>query len=255
VKITGFTIDGLPLIKKGDDLPSLICGAADLREGDILVLASTIVSKSQGRTRRLADITPTTRALEISQKTSNDPRFVQAVLEESQEVLLETPFLLVRSKTAGHICVNAGVDQSNIEEGILLLLPWEPDAFAAETRRSIKSLTGKNVGVLIIDTCGRPFRTGQTGIAIGASGLPLVRDWRGTRDLFGRTLEVKNEAIADEIAGFANLLLGEGNGATPAAIIRGYPQLPPGGNTIKTLNRPPREDVIRMILLRHREED
>ncbi|MDL5502381.1 MAG: coenzyme F420-0:L-glutamate ligase, partial [Candidatus Methanoperedens sp.] len=149
-----------------------------------------------------------------------DPRFVQAVLDESVEILLESPFLLVRIKN-GSICVNAGIDHSNVEgSDNILLLPKNPDKSAFDLKKSLFNYTGKNVSVVITDTNGRAFRTGQTGAAIGCAGIKPTRDWRGTKDLFGRVLEVKNEGIVDEIAGFANILMGEGDGGMPIVVIR-----------------------------------
>ncbi len=246
-----FAIKNIPLIKKGDDIARIFLEREELREHDIFVISSTVVSKSEGRIISLETVKPTERAKLIAMKNKIDPRFVQVVFDESTEILLDSPFLLVRIKT-GSICVNAGIDHSNVEGcDNVLLLPEDPDRSALDIKQSIFNYTGKNVSVIITDTNGRAFRTGQTGAAIGCAGIKPTRDWRGTKDLFGRILEVKNEGIADEIAGFANIMMGEGNGGMPIVIIRGL-DLYNESNGIKELYRPESEDEIRKAILKYR---
>ncbi len=244
MSVTAFAVGNIPLIKQGDDIARLLSEKTELKEHDIVVISSTIVSKSEGRILSLDDVNVTKKAKIIAKTNDNDPRFVQAVLDESEEILLESPFLLVRTKN-GSICVNAGIDRSNVEgSDNVLLLPEDPDKSALELKEAIFKLTGKKVSVIITDTNGRAFRLGQTGAAIGIAGIKATRDWRGTKDLFGRVLEVKNEAIVDEIAGFANILMGEGSGGTPIVIVRGL-ELYHESHGIKELLRPEEEDVIR----------
>lgn len=244
---SAFAVENIPLIKQGDDIARLLSGKTQLKEHDIVVISSTIVSKSEGRILSLNDVNVTERAKKIAERNLNDPRFVQAVLDESEEILLESPFLLVRTRN-GSICVNAGIDRSNVEgSDNVLLLPEDPDKSAFELKESIFKLTGKKVSVIITDTNGRAFRMGQTGAAIGIAGMKATRDWRGTKDLFGRVLEVKNEAIVDEIAGFANILMGEGSGGTPVVITRGL-ELYHESYGLNELLRPEKEDVIRRAL-------
>ncbi|MFZ3060740.1 MAG: coenzyme F420-0:L-glutamate ligase [Candidatus Methanoperedens sp.] len=244
---TVFAVENIPLIKQGDDIALILSEQTELKENDIVVISSTIVSKSEGRIIPLGIVKPTERAKTIANKNQSDPRFVQAVLDESEEILLESPFLLVRTKH-GSICVNAGIDHSNVEgSDNILLLPEDPDASALKIKDSIFKYTGKKASVIITDTNGRAFRIGQTGAAIGIAGIKTTRDWRGTEDLFGRVLEVKNEAIVDEIAGFANILMGEGNGGMPIVIIRGL-NLYHESYGIRELFRPEKEDVIRRAL-------
>lgn len=244
---SAFAVENIPLIKKGDDIARLLSEKTQLKEHDIVVISSTIVSKSEGRILSLNDVNVTGRARIIAKANDNDPRFVQAVLDESEEILLESPFLLVRTKN-GSICVNAGIDRSNVEgSDNVLLLPEDHDKSALEIKESIFKHTGKKVSVVITDTNGRAFRMGQTGAAIGIAGIKATRDWRGTKDLFGRVLEVKNEAVVDELAGFANILMGEGSGGTPIVIIRGL-ELYYESYGIKELLRPEKEDVIRKAL-------
>lgn len=245
MKVHAYTVDGIPLIRPGDDLAGIICGRTRLQDGDIVVISSTVVSKAEGNMRPVQAISAGAEARRIALDGSREPEFIQAVLDESVEVLLESPFLLVKRHN-GYICVNAGIDRSNIEDGYLLLLPSDPDASAGNLRAAIRDKTGINVRVMITDTSGRAFRIGQTGAAIGIAGIPATKDWRGTRDLFGRVLEVKNEAITDELAGFSNLLMGEGDGGTPVVVIRGL-ELGPGDNAgagIRELYRHESEDVI-----------
>jgi coenzyme F420-0:L-glutamate ligase/coenzyme F420-1:gamma-L-glutamate ligase len=246
-----FAIENIPLIKKGDDIARIFLQRAELREHDIFVISSTVVSKSEGRIISLETVKPTERAKLIAIKNKIDPRFVQVVLDESTEILLDFPFLLVRMKN-GSICVNSGIDHSNVEGcDNVLLLPEDPDKSALDLKISLFNYTGKNVSVIITDTNGRAFRTGQTGAAIGCAGIKPTRDWRGTKDLFGRILEVKNEGITDEIAGFANIMMGEGNGGIPIVIIRGL-DLYHESNGIKELYRHESEDVIRKAILKSR---
>jgi coenzyme F420-0:L-glutamate ligase/coenzyme F420-1:gamma-L-glutamate ligase len=212
-------VSGLPLIHKGDDLTALICDRTAFDDGDILCIASSVYSKAKGFTRRLSDITPSPRAVSIAERTREDPRFIQAVLDASCDVLLEYPFVL-SEVSCGHIGVRAGVDQSNIEDNMLILLPPYPMVAAAEAREEIRELTKRSIGVIITDTCGRSFRRGQTGHAIGWSGMTAIRDFRGDTDLFGRVLKITEEAVVDEIAGFANFVMGESNNGVPAVVFR-----------------------------------
>ncbi|HWQ20349.1 MAG TPA: coenzyme F420-0:L-glutamate ligase [Methanotrichaceae archaeon] len=225
VSLQGYIIRDLPVVKEGDDLASMIVSRFELLDGDILAIASTIVAKSEGRFRLLDDYKPSDRAIALAGPLGKDPRFVQAVLDESEEILLETPFLLSVTRF-GHIGVNAGIDQSNVGEGKILLLPENPGASAERIRDDLRAKHGKDCAVMITDTCGRPFRCGVAGVAIGCAGIGALKDWRGKRDIHGRTLEITLEAVADEVAGMANMLMGEAGDGTPAAVLRGlsYPK-------------------------------
>lgn len=219
LRIEAFTVNNVPLVKEGDDITDFLHDL-DLHDGDIVVIASTIVSKAEGLIRRLDGVTPSERAIEIAAGLNEDPRFIEAVLGQSTEILIEKPFLLVESKF-GQVCVNAGLDRSNVEEGFVLLLPDDPSQSAKQIRSRIFKRYGKNVAVIITDTCGRAFREGQTGVGIGFTGIAPMKDWRGTRDLVGKVLEITYEGAGDEIAGLANLMMGEGAGGTPIVIVRG----------------------------------
>jgi coenzyme F420-0:L-glutamate ligase/coenzyme F420-1:gamma-L-glutamate ligase len=247
LKANAFTVEKIPIIKPGDNIGQLISERTELKEHDIVIISSTVVSKSEKMTRSIRDIPVTERAKNIALLNNNEPGFVQAVLNESIEVLLESPFLLVCMKN-GSICVNAGIDHSNVEgSDNILLLPEDPDESARKIKDSLFELTGKKVSVIITDTNGRAFRIGQTGAAIGIAGIKAMRDWRGTCDLFGRVLEVKNEGVVDELACFANLMMGEGDGGTPVVVIRGL-EMYHESYGIGELLRPENEDVIRKAL-------
>ncbi len=219
MKIEAFAVQNIPRVKPGDDLTDFLSGC-DLQNGDIVVIASTVVSKAEGLIKALDSFSPSERAYRMATALHEDPRFIEAVLEEATEVLIENPFLLVESKF-GQICVNAGLDRSNVEDGYVLLLPDDPSVSARNIRRRIKERYERNVAVIITDTCGRSFREGQTGVGVGFAGISPMKDWRGLKDLEGKELEITNEGLGDEIAGMANILMGEGAGGTPIVIVRG----------------------------------
>jgi len=241
--ITILPVKGLPLIHEGDNLPELISERCMLEDGDIVSIASSVYSKSKGYTRRLADITPTERAQKIAKMTGEDPRFLQSILDASKDVILEYPFIL-SEVGGGHIGVRAGVDQSNIEDEMVILLPPDPMSAADEVRESLRKITGKDIGVIITDTCGRAFRRGQTGNAIGWSGMKAIRDFRGDTDLFGHVLKITEEAVVDELAGIANFVMGESNNGVPAVVLKGCERW--NGHDNLYFNR--KEDFIRKAL-------
>ncbi len=216
-----FAVEGLPEVRPGDDLGALIAEQVDLRPDDVVCVASTVVSKAEGRQASLDDFPASERAEEIARKVGEiadedkDPRFAQAVLEESEELLLEAPILLAVTRF-GHITVNAGIDRSNVPDADLLLLPEDPGASAATLSESL------GAPVIVTDTSGRPFRQGQRGVALGWAGIPAARDWRGESDRDGRELGVTVQAVVDELAGAANLVTGEGDGGTPVAVVRDW---------------------------------
>jgi coenzyme F420-0:L-glutamate ligase/coenzyme F420-1:gamma-L-glutamate ligase len=218
-----FAVPDLPEVRPGDDVASLVDERADLADGDVVCVASTIVSKAEGRTASLADFPAGPRAKEIAARLSDvsgeekDPRFAQAVLEESVELLMEAPFLLTETKF-GHVGVNAGIDRSNTGDAELLLLPERPTESAERIRAGLDA----DVSVIVTDTSGRPFRHGQRGVALGWAGMPASRDWRGETDRDGTELEVTVESVVDELAATANLVSGEGDGGTPVVVVRDF---------------------------------
>lgn len=217
-----FAVPDLPEITAGDDIAALVRDRVDLQPNDVVCVASTIVSKAEGRTASLSAFPAGPRAREIAATLSSrhgeetDPRFIQAVLEESVELLMEDPFLLTETRF-GHVGVNAGIDRSNVADSDLLLLPKRPTASAERIRAGLAADR-----VIVTDTCGRPFRHGQRGVAIGWAGMAASRDWRGERDRDGRELGVTVQNVIDELAAAANLVAGEGAGGTPVVVVRGF---------------------------------
>jgi coenzyme F420-0:L-glutamate ligase/coenzyme F420-1:gamma-L-glutamate ligase len=244
LKFEAIAVENIPLIHAGDNLPSIIFENIELQDRDIVIVASTIVAKAEGEIFRLEDITPGKMALEIAARSGKDARFIQAVLSRSREVLVEKPFMLVTT-LAGHTCVNAGVDESNIEDGFLIYHPENPDASASRLGEELEKLSGKKLSVIVTDTNGRAFKIGQTGVAIGIYKIKPVKRWIGEKDLFGKVLEITQEAVADELAGAANLLMGEGAGGIPVIVIRGLDHYCKENTSIKKIYRPEDQDIIK----------
>jgi len=210
----------LPEIRAGDDLAQLIAAKVDLEDGDVVVVAQKIVSKSEGRVVRLDDIEPSERALEIA-GDDQDPRRIEAILREAKRVVRVRKPLVIAETKQGFICASAGVDSSNAPEpGMLVLLPEDADASAERIRERFRELTGRTVAVLVTDSFGRPWRQGTIDVALGASGLEVMRDLRGQRDSVGYELHATMIAVADEIASAAELVMGKLD-RIPAAIVRG----------------------------------
>jgi coenzyme F420-0:L-glutamate ligase/coenzyme F420-1:gamma-L-glutamate ligase len=212
----------LPELRPGDDLGRLLAEAAppDLGDGDVLAVAHKVVSKAEGRVRRLDEVTPDERAAALAGEQGKDARLVQAVLDESVEVLRAERGVIVCVTRHGFVCANAGVDASNVPEGELVLLPVDPDASARGLRARIGELRGVRPAVVVTDSFGRAWRTGQTDVAIGAAGIVAVDDWRGRVDARGRELRATAIAVADAVAGAADLARTK-DGAQPAVLVRG----------------------------------
>ncbi len=245
-------IPGIPLVEPGDDIAALIVEAMvavglDLISGDILVLAQKIVSKAEGRYVRLADITPSSEAQALAEEVLKDPRHVQAMLCESTEVVRRREHVLVVAHKLGFVMANAGIDESNIaqdEDGPrVLLLPCDPDASAAELKRRLDR-DGVEIGVVINDSFGRPWRNGVVGVALGAAGVPSLVDLVGVPDLFGRPMRVTESAIADEIAAAASLVMGQGDEGLPVVHVRGFVSRAPA-RPASALIRPRERDMFR----------
>jgi coenzyme F420-0:L-glutamate ligase/coenzyme F420-1:gamma-L-glutamate ligase len=245
-----FAIPGLPMVRAGDDLPALILAGLEragqvLRDRDVVVIAQKIVSKAEGRTVDLAGIVPSAQAIALAAKVGKDPRIVEVVLSDSVKVVRSRPNLMIMQHRLGFVMANAGVDQSNVAEADghqrALLLPLDPDGSAEAIRSALASHA--DVGVIISDSFGRPWRRGTAGVAIGAAGIPSVIDLRGQPDLFGRILEVSIIGFADEIAAAASLLQGQAAEAQPVVVVRGLtwhaPNMP-----VADVIRPPEEDLF-----------
>jgi coenzyme F420-0:L-glutamate ligase/coenzyme F420-1:gamma-L-glutamate ligase len=243
-------VKGVPDIKKGDDVGRLIVdkvkGQGDeFQRGDIAVISQKIVSKSEGRTLNLSRITPSEFAKRIANETGKDPRQVEAVLRESKKIIRMRGGHLITETTHGFICANSGVDQSNVGKtrDSVTLLPLDSDASADRIRKTIHHITGKDVPVIITDTFGRAWRVGQVNFAIGVSGMKPIRDYRGSKDMYRRTLQVTEIAVADELASAAELVMNKAD-KVPAAIVRGY-KAPKGHGGVRDLLRPEEFDLFR----------
>jgi coenzyme F420-0:L-glutamate ligase/coenzyme F420-1:gamma-L-glutamate ligase len=245
-----FAVPGLPMVQAGDDLPALILAGLQragqtLHDRDVIVVAQKIVSKAEGRTVDLADVVPSPRAITLAAEVGKDPRIVEVVLSESTKVVRSRPNLMIMQHRLGFVMANAGVDQSNVAEADgrhrALLLPVDPDGSAKAIRSALASHA--DVGVVISDSFGRPWRRGTAGVAIGSAGIPSVIDLRGQPDLFGRLLEVSIIGFADEIAAAASLLQGQAAEAQPVVVVRGLtwhaPNMP-----VADVIRPPEEDLF-----------
>ena len=252
MKMEAFTVENVPLIKAGDDIASIICQNAEIRDNDIIIIASTIVAKAEGRMFRLDDIVAGDEACRIAQEHQTDPRFIQAVLDRSRDILIDSPIFLVETNN-GHVCIKAGIDASNVDRGFLVDLPKDPDASAADMGKRIEDITGRKISVIISDTNGRAFKIGQTGVAVGLYHIHPIKNWKGEKDLFGNILQITEESVADEIAGAANLLMGEGDGGCPVIILRGLELRSDDKSSVKEMYRDSSQDIIRKGLcsLRH----
>jgi coenzyme F420-0:L-glutamate ligase/coenzyme F420-1:gamma-L-glutamate ligase len=248
-------LSGIPLVQRGDNLADLIVqvlqeNKTTLEDRDILVIAQKIVSKAEGRTINLATITPSQRAVDLARETEKDARVVELVLQESNEVLRTRPGTIIVEHKLGFVCANAGIDHSNVAgegdaaEEWVLLLPAQPDRSAELIRKEIESRTGKQIGILIIDSHGRAWRNGTVGVAIGIAGLPGLQDLRGTPDLFGFTLRITQVGVADELAAAASLAMGQAAEGTPVVHVRGFPY-PLRESSLKELLRPREQDLFR----------
>lgn len=237
-------IDGLPEVRPGDDLGELVCSHAKLQTGDVLVVAQKVVSKSEGRLVDIATVTASREAVEIASRliAAPDPRTVQVVLDESVRVLRSTRVLITETRH-GFVCANGGVDHSNVGGAdILSLLPVDPDASAHRLRARIRELAGVEVGVIVSDTFGRPWRVGIVNVALGVAGLPAMIDLRGSVDDAGQPLHATVLAIADDLASAAGVVMGKTE-RTPVVIVRGLDLH--GAGTGRELIRPADEDLFR----------
>ena len=236
-------VEGLPEVRPGDDLGLLIAERATLQNGDVLVIAQKVVSKSEGRLVELASVTASDEAQRIAPRliAAPDPRMVQVVLDESVRVLRSDRVLITETRH-GFVSANSGVDHSNVGAGMLALLPVDPDASAKRIRDRLVERTGAQVGVIVSDTFGRPWRLGIVNVALGLAGLPAVIDLRGTTDDAGEPLHATVLAVADEIAASAGLVMGK-TGRTPAVIARGLAL--EGSGSGRDLIRPAEEDLFR----------
>jgi coenzyme F420-0:L-glutamate ligase/coenzyme F420-1:gamma-L-glutamate ligase len=252
-QITLTAIPGLPLFQPGDDIALSVldrmsqAGLA-FQYGDVLVLCQKIVSKAEGRAVRLSDVVPSRDAQRLAAETGKDPRLIELILGESQRVLRARPHLVIAEHRLGWICANAGIDRSNVDQsdddGVVLLLPQNPDVSAKKIREQLVAASGTEVAVIINDTHGRPFRNGAVGVAIGVAGMSPLSDLRGQSDLFGYRLQTSVLGTADEIASAASLLMGQADEGRPAVLVRGAP-ICLGEGGARDLQRSEEQDLFR----------
>ena len=243
-----FRIPGLPEIRRGENLAKLISGSTHragirFKHGDILVVAQKIVSKAEGAIARLAAVKASPKALAIARRLKKDPRVIEVVLKESRRIV-RSDHVLITETHHGFVCANAGVDHSNVSgSDLVTLLPRNPDRSARKLAAALCKRTGKRVAVIISDTFGRPWRLGLTNVAIGAAGVPVLLDLRGTPDRHGKPLNATILAVADELAGAAGLLMGKSEGY-PVVLIRGY-RYKSVAEPAARIIRPAAEDLFR----------
>ena len=221
-----FGISGLGEIQPGDDLAAQMIAAVRATElrvggGDIFVVAQKVVSKAEGRMVRLDTIGPSPMARQWAEEHGKDPRVVEVVLRESRRVVRMDRAILITETHHGFVCANSGVDSSNAPPGTVVLLPVDPDRSAEELRQRLEAAFGVRLGVVISDSFGRPWRQGLTNVALGVAGIEALVDCRGQKDSFGRTLQVTVIAVADELAGAAELVMGK-NRQVPVAVLQGF---------------------------------
>ena len=250
------TLDAFPEVGTGDDLALLIEAALqasdlELQDGDVVAVAQKIVSKAEGRAVNLESIMPSAPALRLAQNTGKDARLVELILRESVvaggAVVRIRPGLIIVEDSRGLLLANAGIDASNVpesEDGMVLLLPIDPDRSAALLRAALEAATGCRLAVVVLDSIGRAWRLGTVGTAIGCSGLPALVDLRGSVDRNGRTLQATEIGLADEVAAAASLMIGQAAEGTPVAILRGVPYGRTEGRA-RSLQRPKSMDLFR----------
>lgn len=258
IKLIG--LKDIPIIKKGDELSEIILNnlrinKISLDDGDLIAIAQTIISKSNGRIRNLNEINPSDKALKlfakIAPKTKShglpikEPKLIQAILDESKKIIRAEHVLITETKH-GFICANAGIDKSNVDgEDLISLLPENSDEDAEKIKRGLKKLTNKDIGVIITDSFGRPFRVGSVGVALGVSGITPLLDKRGKKDLFGYDLQTTIIAQVDNLASAAQLVMGEADEGIPIVLIKGYKYDLSKNTTINPIIREKNFDLFR----------
>jgi coenzyme F420-0:L-glutamate ligase / coenzyme F420-1:gamma-L-glutamate ligase len=234
-------VEGLPEVREGDDLASLIASAALFEDGDVVVVAQKVASKAEGRVVRLADVEPSPQARDLAE--GEDPRRLEVILRESARLVRTRPPLVIAETRHGFVCASAGVDASNAPEAeTVVLLPLDPDESAQRLRERLEDLTDRSLGVIVSDSFGRAWRQGTTDVAIGCSGLAPLLDLHGRHDAAGYELHATVIAVADELAGAAELVRGKLE-RVPVAIVRGYAG--GGDGTAQEIVMPAERDLFR----------
>jgi coenzyme F420-0:L-glutamate ligase/coenzyme F420-1:gamma-L-glutamate ligase len=246
-ELRAIPIAGLPEVTEGMAVGELIAARAELAPGDVVVVSQKIVSKAEGRVRRLSSVLPGSEARRLAAVLGREPALVELILEESSEVLRAERGVLIVETRHGFVCANAGIDSSNLpEDDTVCLLPEDPDASARRIREEIQGATGAAVAVIVSDSFGRAWRLGQAEVAIGCAGIAPLDDWRGRRDAGGRVLEATLIAVADEAAAAADLVRDK-TSRVPATIVRGLDRhvTEDDGPGATSLRRPRDEDLFR----------
>lgn len=252
-RVEYIALQGIPQVEPGDDLATLIRQALagmdlTLQRHDVLVLAQKIVSKAEGRYARLAGVEPSAQALALAQSVGKDARFLELVLSESEEIVKTRPNIVITAHRLGFVMANAGIDQSNIEhrdgEERVLLLPEDPDGSARRLKAALDLDDTLELGIIINDSFGRPWRNGVVGVALGAAGIPSLLSQIGVVDMFGRAMRVTEIAIADEISSAASLLMGQASAGLPVVLVRGL-RLNGPNSPAAALVRPKNQDMFR----------
>jgi coenzyme F420-0:L-glutamate ligase/coenzyme F420-1:gamma-L-glutamate ligase len=245
-RIEVVAVEGIGEIGAGDPLGGMLAAAASPDSGDVLVVSQKAVSKAEGRTVALDSVTPGGEAMELGRSLGKDPRLVELILRESARIVRAERGVLIVETRSGWVCANAGIDASNVPgEGRVVLLPADPDASARRLRAEIESACGARPAVIVSDSFGRPWRLGQTDVAIGCAGIAPAEDWRGRADREGRSLAATVVAVADELAAAGDLVRPK-DGGTPAALVRGAAHLVTGedGPGAAALRRPADRDLF-----------
>lgn len=251
IKLIG--LEGIPLVKAGDNIAEIIKEAIksqeyDLCDGDIILIAETLISKAEGNIIKLDEIEPSKKAIEVAEVCKKDPKLVEVILQNSNEIVEVGPNFIVTETKHGFVCANAAIDESNVEDGLATPVPQNPDKSAKEIREFLEDEFNKDLAVIVTDTQGRAFRVGAIGTAIGCSGINPLWVRIGEKDLYGRELETTEIATADELASAASLIMGQADEGLPVVIISGFGafnQLRDKDSNIKPLLRPKEFDVFR----------
>ncbi|AGN17359.1 coenzyme F420-0:L-glutamate ligase [Methanobrevibacter sp. AbM4] len=248
-----FGLKGIPLVKEGDNIADLILNALKeqgetLQHGDIILVAETLVSKSEGNVIKLGDILPSEDAILIAKKSKKDSKLVEAIIQEAREVVEVGPDFVITETKQGFVCANSGIDESNVGDGLATPVPENADLSAKKIREQLERATGEELAVIVTDTQGRAFRVGAVGVALGCSGIDPLWKRKGEKDLYGRELQTTEVATADELAASASLIQGQADEGLPVVIIRGFSAFDTLRNEdsdIHPLLRPKEFDVFR----------
>lgn len=251
IKIIG--LNDIPLINEGDDLAELIIKSIknrslEIDDGDVLIIAETVVVKAEGRIIDLRKINPSEKALKLAKQTGKNVKLVEAIIRESKEIIKVGPDFIISETKHGFVCANAGIDESNVDIGLATPIPDDPDGSAALLKKVLEKRFGKDIAIIIADTQGRAFREGAIGVAIGVSGIDPLWDRSGESDLYGRELKTTSIAVADELSAAASLIMGQADEGIPIVIIKGisyFKKLKNDESSIKSLIRPKKYDVFR----------